>query len=324
MNVTQLIQRTRDVVTDNATEPGAPRQWEDDELLRHLNGANDLLWQVALRADQNWGLDFDTLSNLGATLTDVGGGYVRIDLPPDFYTVRHIEELDNDLRASNPIRPLVVGDPGVSLSNLLYGLLAGERKWTPGAVQGEYLLYSDRGTPTADPTRIRVWYLRKPPALVRFRSTSYPTTSIVRATIGTSDQAAVGGLGALQARPNYYRKAVVQCSSFTGAATPQGLLFLVTASASATLPAIDLTFRNAHGLVAPAAAALFEIIPAWPEESHELLAWKAAGLALAKSGDKDGKRQVDFTTTEFMQAFVDRINAREVQQPRFVRELFSE
>lgn len=308
MNVTELIQRTRDIIADNQQQAGAPKEWEDDEVLRHLNSANETLWKEALLKDEQWGIDYFLLSQLSPVVGAADHGIIGVFLPDELPNIKRVEELGNDSGypgeevAATSLGEMSEYQPGWQLCD------GTRRGWMPAALNNGIFFTDNKQT--FDSTKIRIWFHRPAPKLARFTVTTYPTTSTLRFSPLTPT------LGVMLSRKNYYRNAGVFCLTVGSSATPQGKRFFVSSWDEQTHPNWDMVLATAHGLTT--GSTIWEILPVWPEEHHDLLCWIAASRCFAKGGDRAGKAVVDEQIQGLYKHFVDVLTNRQIQTTRHV------
>ena len=314
MNVTQLIERTRDVIADRQTVAGAPQQWDDAEVLRHIVAADEDLWNLAIQLDENFGLEYATLTELGWTASDVQGGIV-VGKVEDW--VGHIKYIEEGIEATRPGRPTMVAnftDFAERFSDEMRGwnTATEDRGWFLG--RGGTIYFTKRST-APDPDTTRVWYLRKPPALVRFRATSGAAKTLTVDIVNDLLEAN-GGLGTFDIRVNAYRNITVECVSYSGNASPFRRRSIVVTSAENAHPNWDLTITDSWGSYA--GTAIWETLPIWPEEHHELIALIAAKRALGKGGDATGRLAAAYDARDRRRSFMRALENRQLQQARYV------
>lgn len=308
MNVADLIERVREILGEVPQSSTAKRLWTDQELLRHLNSGYETLWKKAKQADEEWGLDFFTLTALGAVQADIGGLMIGVSLPADIDTIAYVEEgfdastegteiVKCGLRSTKPYQPT------------RFPSYEGRRGWMP-AGEGNGLFF----TKTNDPLNLdktRIWFMRRAPRLVRFTA-SHPTTSSLRVSV-----TAGATLGQVSTVKDYYRNTPVECTlAGTPGASPQRLRFQVSAWAIQTHPNFDMTLSVAHGM-APGSST-WEVLPIFAEEHHELIAWLGAQRALARGGDSKQRDVILLEQQALYADFIQAIENRQIQAPREV------
>lgn len=310
MNMTELIQRTRDILGDDPQQASAPKKWSDALIARNLSAANDAMWMQAVEADEHWGFDVYSLSSLGAVASTAQNGLIGVYLPRDMGIVKFISEQPTDLN-----RGLEVAARNFSeLEDFIPGVrwpVTDQRSWFPGPNQ-QALYFTN--TAAIDTSKLLVWFLRKPPPFLRFSASAYPTTSAI--TVNFLTGATIGKVGV---QSDYYRNSIFECLTTSGSVTPQGLRFVVSGWALGTHPNFRMDLDTPHGLAS--GATTWETVPIWPEEHHDLLATIAAYKCLLKGSDVQQRAAIAADMQAQSHEFVQRIENRQVQWPRYVHYL---
>lgn len=318
MNLTQIIERTRDILGEHQTQS---QEWSDPALLRHLNAGLDEMWRKGQQADEQWGLDYALLSDFNTTITEFGIDRIKIQFnEPPLGRIKRIEETNGTYPDTEiPCVDLQFVDQEVSAwPNLIYN----KRSWWPGA--NNRIMFMRKTGQTLAPANVRLWFERKPPHMVRFtvvagKHTSDKTLVVNAITGATADPVSNAKMGTISTIKGYYNNASIECVSNAGN-SPQGLGFMVTTWAAATYPEFTMTIEPSDGFVAdPGVSTTWEVCPYWPEEHHELVAALGARNALLIGNDFEGKKAVDIYAGTALQQFIEVIENRQYQSGRRVR-----
>lgn len=312
MNITDLIERVRDILGEQPQTATQTKHWQDAELLRHINSAYQTMWAAAVKADEMWGVDLTSLTSLGAAQSEIGGNVIAVLFPEDIGTVLYVEEGVETSIDGVEVIPTGLRD--------MWRYKTGSWPWNGGS-RGWFLAATNAGiifTKTdkaLDLTKIRIWFTRKPPDLVRFVAASYPTTTSIRVNVVTPNALQ---LGKLSTTKDYYKNARLECiTAPTPGNPPQRLTFQVSGWAIQAHPNFDFTLAADHGLVA-VGGGTWEVLPYFAEEHHELLAQLGAYRALAKGADQAQRVNVKDDVGQMFDDFVQTIEQRQVQRPRYV------
>lgn len=312
MNVAELIQRTRDIVADRADDNSTIHQWDDAEILRHVNAGQDHLWSKARQADEEWGLDHALLSDFNPTFTSLPGFLIQCELGQFIDTIVYMREEITGSGQGSEIVKTRVGNAWHYKADTAW-IHPSARGWWQGGPR--MLFFTDTSAPI-NATQVRVWFQRKVPHLCRFRATVYPaatTISVNRSTDLDSDPA-VGGLGVLETGFSYYRGTEILCTEAAGA-DPERISFLCIGFTRGVYPIFTVTLSAAHGA---AGTTHWEVLPYFPEEHHELIAMVAARKAFLKGGDIAQAKVVSAEAGSLMEDFLLNIEQRQIQAPRSV------
>lgn len=309
MNVTELIERARDVAGERQEVANAPQAWTDAVVLRNLNAAYRDIWNRLRGADEQWGLDWRTLSELGGVATSIDGGIAQVVLPQELGDVVHVEEsLDASSAAASAMPHVNVATLRARAMDGPY-VFGGGRTWSFGGTNNVLLITKPDGL---DLSRVRVWFARHVPQLARFSVTTYPTTSSLRVSV-TADPA----LGAKPpTAPDAYRGVFFQCTSAPSGGTPQRLQFQCSGWTAATHPNYDLTLRTAHGLTSGTSE--WETLPMLPEPHHEALVQLGVVRMYQAIGDVATARAAAAEAGRDLDVLIKLVETRQVQTPRFV------
>jgi len=314
VNLTDLIQRTRDVVADQATDSQSARMWSDSEVVRALNGASDAMWRRAVLADESWGLDFVTLTDLSATSVEVAGFWNQVTIPgglPGY--IKQIEEGVTTADSGQEIEFTNLGGAGYHKQDYVWKY-DNNRAWSWGP--SETLMFTTNGN-TFDLDEVRIWYVRKPPHFARFTLTTsaqHPTTS----TLFFDPRSAVVVLGDMSTLNRYYQNCWLHCTaSDETAGEPAGNRFRVTGWVAGAYPNHTMTVSPAHN-VAGVQTTTWEIGFAWPEEHTDLIAFLAARKLLMKGGDAAQIQVIQAEIASLMEDYILTIENRQIQTMRSV------
>ena len=308
MNVTELLERTRDILRERVGTSNASLNWQDDELLRCLNAANDLMWKKARQADENWGLATALLSELSAVATQVGERYYNVRFPRHLGTVKYMEEIRSDSGITTEIPMLNIRQTRYFHNTPLLTDLS-PRGWWPGANESEiFVTNQPRGL---DLTAIRVWFLRRTPRLLRFTSSVYAATNQLTTDRGQAT------LGTLEGEDGLYDGAVIEhISGGAQLVVTIGNHFYVTDFSVSGSLSLVFTLNPEHGI--GSGTSTWEVIPTWPEEHHELLALVAARRALLSGSSVDDRISIEREMAQEWEAFINNIEDRHYQAAHMV------
>lgn len=312
MNVTDLIERVRDILGEQPQTATQPRHWTDTEILRAINSGYTTLWNTAHQADELWGLDFILVSSLGGITSDVAGNMTAVVFPEDLGTIVYVEEGVEAAVDGLEVVPAGLRDLWRHKAQG-WPYNSGSRGWFLAA-SGSGIVFTKTGT-TLDLTKTRIWFIRKAPHLVRFVAATYPTTSSIRVNVVTPNALQLGKLSVVK---DYYKNARVECiAAPTPGNSPQRLTFVSSGWAIQAHPNFDMTLAVAHGLGA-VANGTWEVLPLFPEEHHELIAQYGAYRALAKGADQAQRVNVKDDVGVLFTQFVEGVEQRQIQRPRYV------
>lgn len=307
MNLTELIEGVRDRVSDNPQQVSAPKKWSDSFIVRRLNEAHESMWLRALEADEHWGIDAYTLSDVGGIVAPAANGLIGVFLPTEIGNIKFISEGAN------------ATDRGVEVfyrnfSDITEFLQAetlsvdSVRAWFNGPTEnGLYFT----NVSAIDPAKITVWFCRRPPAFVRFTCSSYPTTAQLAVNFLTA-----ASLGKLQTSKDYYKNSSFECLTTIGSVTPVGQRFLAAGWAIGVHPTYNMSLATVHGLAA--GASTWESVPIWPSEFHPLLSSIAAYKCLLKASERDQREAILQEMQPMLSQFASKIEARQLQWGRYV------
>lgn len=309
MNVSELIERARDIAGETQQVVGAPLAWTDAVILRHLNAAYRDVWNRLRGADEQWGLDWRTAAELGGTATQIDPTLGQIVLPCELGDVVYVEDLldgTTGLSVAMPHLPMpqlrrAAQDESVRGFS--------SRAWSFGGTNN-ILLFS---RPEAiDLARVRVWFVRHVPPLARFTVTTYPTTSSLRLSITQSPT-----LGPKPSpETDAYRGVFFQCTSAPSGGSPERLQFQCSGWAAAAHPNYDLTLRTPHGLTT--GTSVWETLPLLPAPHHEALAGLAAVRMYQAIGDVAASRAIASEAGRDLDALIKLVEQRQIQTPRYL------
>lgn len=312
MNVTQLIERTRDILKERPTQSQESLEWQDAEVLRCLNAANDQLWHRARLIDEDWGVGSTLLSAFNPVEEDVDSRWLRITLDRDLPTIKAMyEKTTAGSQSWCEVYKQNIRDETDTIGSHVRHASGGRGFFLGKNARELWLTKSNR---SFDATELRIFFVRKPPNMIRFLTPGTPSTTTLTVPVTTAPS-----LGLWIAQPDYYAGAFVECISMPSAATPQGLKFSIGSFLPATHPTWTLTLETAHGLApSPATPHTWEITPIWPDEHHELLAILAASRALLGGSSAVERAEIGKEAAFEMAAFINNVQSRQIQLPRSV------
>jgi hypothetical protein len=257
-------------------------------------------------ADENWGLDYILFSDLTYTQLADQGGFISYFIEEPIPTIRH---MDYDFGSFTPGKeiPQVGFERSVQRSH--QAPVDTERGYALGA--NEHMIHLTKGVATLDLTKLRIWFLRDAPHLLRFTTSTYPTTSSLRI-----DAVTALTLGRFILEKDHYRWSTISCKTVPSAAAPQNKEFVISTFREDTHPNWDITTQTVHGL--SAGSTIWESVPFWPRAHHDLLAWVAAERCMVKGGDRPGRAAVLEEAASLWDDFIQRVHMREIQTPRMV------
>ena len=181
MNLTRLIEHTRDIIADNSSVHVSEKEWDDDELTRHLNNANNQLWQRADLADEYWGLDHVLLSDLLVTTAELPGNFIQIEFPSGAGIPGEIVRLEEDIsntETGDEIEPTHLGQANFLKQDYVWKH-DDKRGWFYGPANTLMFTKTSRAF---DALTTRLWYKRKAPMFSRFKPNNYPSGIQIQVT----------------------------------------------------------------------------------------------------------------------------------------------
>lgn len=307
MNVTRLIERTRDLLGEQPQSPTQPVMWTDAELLRHINSAYDSLWVKLSLADENWGIEWFTLSQLGGVSAPVDGNMLAVGFPEDIGQIVYVEEGVDAQNTGWEIPPMTIRNSWRAKASFFPFWNQPTRSWMHTATQ-QGIMFTKTDLPLNLATT-RVWFKRRAPRLARFTATTLnPSTLRVNMNTGVP-------LGEIFTIASYYRNIRLQCVATVGDVSPKSFSFPVASSVVTLHPNVDITFGIPHGATG---TTTWEVLPMFPDHHHELIAHLAIYRALTKGGDQGQRAVVGQDVAVLMDQFVQDIEQRQVQYPRTV------
>jgi len=306
VNVTQLVERCRDLLGEQPQSPTQPVMWTDQELLRHINSAYDSLWVKLSLADENWGIEWFPLSVLAGVQAPIDGNLIAVGFPEDLGQVVYIEEAVDAFNSGREIPPTTIREMWKSKAHFFPFWGTPTRAWMHTATQ-QGLLFTKTDLPLNLATT-RVWFKRRAPRLARFNMTTL-TPSVLRLNFLTGV-----ALGKVSLVNGYYRNSRFECTVTPLSAAPIGVSMPIASSAGSH-PNVDFTTGVPHGATG---ATTWEVLPIFPDHHHELLAHLAIYRALTKGGDQGQRAVVGQDVAVLMDQFVQDIENRQVQYPRTV------
>ncbi len=306
MNVTQLVERCRDLLGEQPQSPTQPVEWTDQEILRHINSAYDSLWTKLSLADENWGVDFLSLGALGGIPLPIEGNLIAVAFPDDLGQVVYIEEGVDMTNTGWEVPPSSLRDSWRNRASFFPQWGHPGRVWMHTGVQ-QGLFFTKTDLPLNLATT-RIWFKRRAPRLARFTATA-PSAAVLRVSL-------MGGatLGTLSTINNYYRNIRLFCTQSPLSATPFGISIPVARN-DLVHPNVDFTLGAPH---LASGTSTWEVLPIFPDHHHELLAHLGVFRALTKGGDSPQRGVVGQDVAVLMDQFVQDIEQRQVQYPRTV------
>lgn len=301
MNVTELIQYTKDLTRD--LNQGQNPFWSDAQVLRFLNAALRFLTQRKVESDPDALMERATFSELGMTQVPIAGSLYEYRLPDFVLEVRKIE------RVTDGQTEIVDVTSVAEFQNY-----AAQRGVQGAGFVGRWFWGGDRRlmtTASVESGELRLWYVHRPPELVRFHATGGSATTV------TASATALGasGLGVLRARPGHYIGAYLECEA-ASAAAPEAERARITGFAVGTYPAVTYTVDVPWGAT-PASGDLFSVTPALDEIFHELLCYEAAKRMLDSEGNVTHREAISATARDLFVQFIASADYRQTQAPRY-------
>lgn len=295
MNTAELVQYTRDLL--NASEDLDP--WTEAELLRYLNQSLKYLYARKIESDPASLAEYGTFSGLGMSFTAIDGGLWEGRVPDFVVAKLKVEKVNGGYATEVGVQDIqnyhvesAYGSPTIATNAC----------WIEGG--NRRILLNEE----PDTTAWRLWYVRRPPDLVRLYAYGGTTTTI------TANVTAAHALGTQSKIEGYYVGAFVEITS-AGSAPPEGERSRITGYTKGTYPTFTFTLDTTLS-AATTSNDVVDMIPAIDELHHELLCYMAASRALDKEGNSAQKAAISDTAKDLYAQFLTSGETRQLQTVR--------
>ncbi len=302
MNSGSLVERIREKIDASAEVGSGP--WTNRDILGNVNAGLRFLAAHRIGVHPFAYLRVGLLSDLGAVVTSSGAGIFHVSLPDYVVRVLRLERPDTSQKLQVEARLVDTTRSRDRRPGYDEDLLTLDQ-WVPGFQNG--LVYRGASAPTL--SDVRVWYVHRPPDLVRFTAASGSTTTVINVTDireGGEDGAESNEpLGYLSALASHYVGVELEVILADGAA-PQGQVRRVSAYSVGTYPAASFTVDTAFSAAVPDGA-IIDMRPMMDPLWEELIVYSGAARCLDRVGNWENRDALRVMASELFQSWAKQV-----------------